>query len=438
MTRHATDRFALGVVATVVGFSVAVVAGRPEAALLVVPWTVVLVLGLPGWRPPEIDVAIDVDRNRVLVGDEVEVTAEVRSDATTVVAIQILEGPGFRPSDAEMAAGSRLGPPPAAGTVTEVVTETQPMTARRRFVAELWGTHPLGRASIVASSPFDLFRWSLVVSDERAVRVHPHPRQVGELLTPHLVRRLAGAHPARTRDRGVEYADVRPFASGDSVRDINWRASARAGELWVSQRHPDRASDVVLLVDTFVESGHDVRTVFGLTIEAAVALAEAHLGVTDRVGLVQLGGVVRWVHLGTGRHALQRLTDALLATRLYATAAERDLDAVPARALPPRSFVVGISPLLDDRYVENLIELRAGGHDVAVIECVAPLSGESAPEVTGAYEAALRLWSAERAVVRDRLAGMGMVVGRWHEGASLDPVLNDMRRRRRLTPGRLR
>ncbi|MEL7155198.1 MAG: DUF58 domain-containing protein [Actinomycetota bacterium] len=423
MTRRSTERFVLAVLASTGGLVAAVLAGRPDAALLSAPWAVLLVLGIVGGRRPRIEATAIVGAERAMVGDPIPVEAAVRVTGAAAATVRLDPARGYELDDE--------GPSPAVHDVADERASGGRLRTTWTVVGTQWGTHPLGGLTITAHGPYGLMDWTRSFPAARSVRLHPDRRRLQELLTPHLVRRLAGAHPATTRDRGIEYADVRPFASGDSVRDINWRASARAGDLWVSQRHPDRATDVVLLVDSFIESGHDVRTVFGLAIEAAVALADGHLSATDRVGLVQLGGVVRWVAPGTGRLALQRLTDALLSTRLYASAAERDLAVVPPRALPPRSFVVAISPLLDERFVSALMEARGAGHDVVCVECVAT------PEHPGDGEVARlarRLWEGERALARDRLADAGVAVGRWHRGEALDPVLRTLRNRRARTP----
>jgi uncharacterized protein (DUF58 family) len=249
---------------------------------------------------------------------------------------------------------------------------------------------------------------------------------------------VTGAHGSKAVGRGVEYADIRLFASGDSLREINWKASARSPDLWVSQRHPDRATDVVLLVDSFVESGHDVRTVFGMAIEGAVALADSHLAVADRVGLVELGGTVRWVRPAAGRHHIQRLSDALVSTRLHSHVADRNLALLTSRALPPRSFVVALTPLLDSRFIDALFILGAKGHDVAVIECEAswPTVEDPADEWG---PLARRLWEAERQVTRDHLAEHGIAVARWRQGDHLDLTLLEItNRRRRVVRGRHR
>jgi uncharacterized protein (DUF58 family) len=232
----------------------------------------------------------------------------------------------------------------------------------------------------------------------------------------------------------VEYADLRPYVAGDSLRDINWRASARSPELWVSERHPDLATDVVLLLDSFVESGHDVRRIFGLAIEAAIALAEGHLVVNDRVGLIEFGGVMRWVEVGTGRRQLQRMADSLLASGLYANAADKPFPLLPTQVLPPRSLVVALTPLLDKRFIEALVSARQRGHDVAVIECV--VGTDPGFDAGPLRRAATSMWNAEHTVIKHHLAEKGVLLAEWRPGDRLESTLVELAHRRRW--GRVR
>jgi uncharacterized protein (DUF58 family) len=421
MTRRATDRLLLASVLTLIGALVAVLIGLPEAAVLVAPWMVLLTLGLSNARLAHVAATIELTDDRVVVGDDVEVITTVTGAAGSA---QVT----CWPSDefwAQKTTGNAGFPEPVADVLVADRAEV-----RCTLPASAWGSHDVGRAHIEVTEPYGLFRWSGIVTDSTRVRVHPTPTQLRDLLTPWLVRRVSGAHRTTALGRGVEYADTREFGPGDSLRDINWRASARSQQLFVSQRHPDRATDVILLLDSFVESGHDVQKVVGLAIEAAVALAESHLSVTDRVGLVEIGGVLRWVAPGTGKLQLQRLTDALLTTRLYANATERDLAAMAPRVLPPRSFVVALTPLLDARFISALFLLAGRGHDVAVVECASEWAEDDADHESETSQLAARLWQAERDVVRDRLVDNRISVAAWHEGEHIDLVLGQLTRQR--------
>lgn len=424
MSTHATDRFLTAALVSMPMGLVALLGGRPEAALIVAPWIVLLVLGLSRKSNGALSITVEASADRVVVGDDVELTTTVAATAGSVRVAHLI-GSSFQPSN----------PSDDSATETEVEEVITNGTASLSIVlpAEEWGQHDVGRVHYDLTHPFGLFRESGESAVPASVLVHPSPTDLHNLLAPWLVRRITGAHGSMEIGKGIEYADVRPYTSGDSLREINWRASARSQELWVSQRHPDRATDVVLLVDSFVESGHDVRTVVGLAIEAAVALAESHLAVSDRVGLVEMGGLVRWVSPGTGKMQLQRLTDALLSTGLYANAAQRDLRVIPPRVLPPRSFIVALSPLLDERFVDALFVLSHRGHDVAVIECASDVSGETALDETrrsAARGVARSVWDAERQMVQDRLAEHGVAVASWGPGTHLDLVLGELSRKR--------
>lgn len=432
MIRRSTVRLPVAVLITATAAMIAIMWGRADAAILAAPWTVLLAMGLSGARRQLVAGSVTAETGRVLTGDEVSIITRV-SGANGWVQATCRPEAGFWLDGAEDS-GEDLEP------VADVARPDRPTELRSTLTASAWGAHDIGRVDLQVHEPYGLLRWSGSLHTPNQVRVHPRPIDLQQLLAPWFVRRLTGAHGSRTVGRGVEYADVRPFTTGDSLRDINWRASARSDEIWVSQRHPDRSTDVILLLDTFTESGHDIRAILGLAIEAAVALAESHLAVTDRVGLIELGGIVRWVSPGTGQHQLHRLTDALLATRLYDNAADRHLLVVPSRALPPRSFIVAMSPLLDDRFVDSLAVLRAGGHDVSVIEVPPILEQVPGEQITVGskrgdhshpYQLAFRLWQAERGITRDRLAELGITVGLWEPDEHFDLVLAELTRRRR-------
>lgn len=419
MTRYVTDRLVAAASLSVGGALVALFAGLPEVALFVAPWFALLALGLAQRPGSSVEVDVEVSADRVVLGDDVDVTAWLSADGPVIAKVTPTYSDDVRAS--ETANRQRNVQAIVAGSRSDIA-----MTV----TTASWGSHDLAAMVIELTQPFGLFRSRVVPTAKRMVRVHPAKSQLNELLAPRRVRRLSGTHQSRDAARGIEYADIREFAAGDSVRDINWRVSARSNELWVSQRHPDRATDVVLLVDSFVESGHDARQVFGLVIRSAVALAEAHLGATDRVGLLEFGGVVRWIGPSTGRVQLERLTDALLATGLYENAAARELPDLPRRALPPRSFVIAFTPLLDDRFVEALFTARARGHDVAVIEC-APDERDERLEEQSVAAVSRRIYAAERTMLRDRMAERGIAIAPWDGEAHLDLVLSELLRRRR-------
>jgi len=61
---------------------------------------------------------------------------------------------------------------------------------------------------------------------------------------------LDGAYASLVRGRSLDFEDLRAYETGDEVRDIDWRATARAGETMVRRSHAERRHTVLFVVDS--------------------------------------------------------------------------------------------------------------------------------------------------------------------------------------------
>lgn len=164
---------------------------------------------------------------------------------------------------------------------------------------------------------------SLPVPRETVERVvDPAIARVASVPLPHRLTGLTGLHRSARAGDGGEFRDLHPYAPGDRLRRIDWKATARRshgfGDLYV--RRTDATSDATLeiVIDSREDVGERVEswsakpgTSAGLTSmdlarEAASSLAVAAIGMGDRVGLIDLSayaGVVPAAHptAGAGR-----------------------------------------------------------------------------------------------------------------------------------------
>ena len=178
------------------------------------------------------------------------------------------------------------------------------------------------------------------------------------------------------------------------------------------------------------------RGTLDLTVRAAAALADAYLARKDRVGVIGFGGMLSWLLPGAGLRQLYRIVDSLLETEIVLNYAWKDVELLPRRTLPPQALVVGLTPLLDERSVGALLDLRARGFDLAIVE-VSP----AAFAVAGDDEAdrvAYRLWLHTRAALRYRFETAGVPVVEWRDGEALAAPLEEVsawRRQARVARG---
>jgi uncharacterized protein (DUF58 family) len=440
VTRRPTGKIAAYVGVAALTLLAGLALGRPELVAVAAPLAVLVVAGLTGTRDPLVDARASVDRERALVGDEVTVALTVAA-ATRVERLEVLlvvppgmDGPAGGPG------GSNLAPPRAGGdrawatavalAAGEERTLTVPLTCRR------WGAYWLGDVHLRAHDRFRLFTWERRLEQSASLKVFPLPETLRALVRPRQTQVSTGSHVAAQRGDGIEFADLRPFLPGDRPRSINWRATARRGGLMVNQRHPERATEVVLFLDSF----QDVRGAAGSTLDqavgAAASLAAAYLRQRDRVGLVSFGGFVQWLQPGSGQAALYRLLDTLMETQVFATAAWKGIRHLPPRTLPAKALIVALTPLVDERGVAALFDLLARGYDLAVVD-ISPLThaGVAAGDWGGL---AGRLWALERETLRHRYQRLGAAVVEWTDAVHLQQVVLEVeacRRRAGLAPG---
>ena len=241
MTRAATTKLGAYAALAGVGLIAALVLGRPEPAALAAPFALLLVVGLSLAEPPKIGALFELDAERQVEGEPVEALLELRAGNTVPRLELLLDLPHGLATEAPNPRLLRL----YAGERPELA---YPLRCER------WGAYLVGDFFLRAQDRFGLLVFEQQLELPRPLKVYPRGEEVERLLRPLETQSFAGSQTPRVRGEGIEFADLRPFVPGDRIRRINWRATARRGEPWVNETHPERNTDVVIFLDTFAEA----------------------------------------------------------------------------------------------------------------------------------------------------------------------------------------
>jgi uncharacterized protein (DUF58 family) len=416
VTRFGSPRIEGYAVLAAAGLVAALALRRPELAVLAAPFALLLAVGTRVARDPGVSVEVELREARTVEGADVHALATVRATSACDRVELFLDLPsGVEVGDGRPACAFRL----PAGGEREV-----PFTLR----CTRWGVFDVGSAEVRALDPFRLVVWGDRHDGRHSLKAYPSELSLRRILSPVETQAFSGSEVARVKGDGIEYADIRDFVPGDRVRSVNWRASARRQTLVVNERHPERNTDVVLFLDSFVDVASGERSALEDAVRAAAVVATRYLERRDRVGLVSFGGVLRWLQPGMGITQRYRLIETMLETGVRPTYTWADVTRIPPRVLPPKALVVALTPLLDTRFVAALEDLRARRFDVAVVE-VDPVPLVEAG-TKGVEPLAYRLWILQREVLRARLEGLGIGIGRW-DGIELELPLEEVRTYRR-------
>jgi uncharacterized protein (DUF58 family) len=416
VTRSADARLQAYAWLAAAAFVAALALRRPELAVLAAPFALLVALGV-GMPVPTLRAWFELDRERALEGDELHTVVTVRSDSEVDrLEVGLALPDGFVLAEGGNPVALRL----AAGEERELVF---------RLRCTRWRSAELGEVWLRARDRIGLVHYEGRVDRRRPVRIYPTPERLRRLLAPAQTQAATGSEVSRVRAEGLEFADMRPFVAGDRVRSVNWRATARRDSLVVNERHPERNADVVIFLDSFAEARAADEGTFEHAVRAAATLATRFLEQRDRVGLVAFGGFLRWLEPGGGLVQRYRLVDALLETGVEFSYAWKDVNVIPARTLPSRALVLALTPLLDERSVAALVDLRGRGHDLVVLE-VSP-EPYLVPSDDTTDRLALRLWRLQRADLRSRFERLGVAVATLDADTTVEAALEGVRSYRR-------
>jgi uncharacterized protein (DUF58 family) len=412
VTRSLSSRIPASLALVGVWATAALLSGRAELVVLAVPFVLFIVVGLVSYAEPCIDATIELDKARLIEGDRARVHVVLRNHARSPVELEIV-----------LTRSPLLQVEPAGLTrlrlTAQGTTEIEFAVRARR-----WGVSRVGPLIVRARDPLGIASWTGPVGATLTMKAFPLEQRLRELAAPLHTRSFFGSNVARSAGSGIEFADLGPVAIGAPVRHINWRATAKHGALYTTRRHPERAGEVVLLLDTFAEARDGNAGTLDAAVRAAATLAREHLGRRDRVALVDFGGTLQWLEPGSGVIALYRIIDALLASEVAFSCAWREATTIPRRVLPPGALIIAISPLLDERSLRLITELRSQGRDLIVLE-VSPVS-HTAPAADAPDALAVRLWRLHRDAVRARLRAAGVAVAVWDDREVLAPALEEV------------
>jgi len=399
-SRHARRLLTLGLT----GLFIAVLARRPEFAGLAAPALVLLAAGRHGRQLPRIIVRAKPTTWRAFEDERlaVDVTADGTGDCS--VRWRLHPGVEIAPVGATAADGRQ---------------------ARFVVTPERWGRRQIGTLEVTLRDRWRLAEGRATMTLPR-LDCYPAPaRQRTTVVLRRLPNRL-GEHPARVAGEGIEFSGVREYVPGDRQRSINWAASTRRGRLQVNTFAAERSQDVVLLVDATSDVGEPGSSALDLALRGAGAAARAYTDARDRVGAItyQWGGS-SWLAPGLGRRQVYRIIDSMLASDAgYARGAS--FARLPRAALPPGALVVVFSPLLDQRFVEALRDMRERGFSMLVVDV---LNTEPPPRRRAEDRIARRIWRMEQDAIRFSLRELGIPVVHWDGEEPLDLPLAAYTRR---------
>ncbi len=151
------------------------------------------------------------------------------------------------------------------------------------------GVYAFGRLHLFIGSPLNIVRRRCTFELEQDIQVYPsyvHLRRF-QLETQGSTQD-AGRQRLRRTGLSLEFEQIKDYVPGDDYRTVNWKASARKGQLMVNNYVEERSQPIYCVIDKgrLMKMPFQGMTLLDYAINASLALINVALGRQDKAGLI--------------------------------------------------------------------------------------------------------------------------------------------------------
>ncbi|MFK7815768.1 MAG: DUF58 domain-containing protein [Gammaproteobacteria bacterium] len=221
------------------------------------------------------------------------------------------------------------------------------------------GDFSFSGTDILRRSPLNLWLRKFFYKNNKSVRVFPDFASISKYILLATDNRLSqlGIKKKQRRGEGNDFHQLREYHIGDSLKQIDWKASSRLNKLISKEYQDERDQQIVFLLDCGRRMRHadEHYTHLDQAINSLLLLAYVAVQQGDAVGFKSFAGDERWVPPKKGPHVVNNLLHktydlpSTLNSADYIAAAEDML-----RHQRRRSLVVIVTNTRDDDY-DNLV-----------------------------------------------------------------------------------
>ncbi len=182
------------------------------------------------------------------------------------------------------------------------------------------GEYYFGNLNVYVSSPLKIVAKRAKFQDKQMVAVYPSYIQMKkyEFLAINNKLTAFGLKKIRRIGHTMEFEQIKNYVSGDDVRTINWKATAKRSQLMVNQYQDEKSQPIYSIIDLgrAMKMPFESLKLLDYAINSALAFSNIALRKKDKAGLVTFSKKVdkivsssnKKTHLNTINEALYNIT----------------------------------------------------------------------------------------------------------------------------------
>ncbi len=152
------------------------------------------------------------------------------------------------------------------------------------------GVYNFGQIRLFAASPIHFFTRRFTLDNPVDIAVYPSYLQLRKYQLMTISNRLseAGVKKIRRFGNSMEFEQIKEYVQGDDYRTLNWKATAKTGQLMVNTFSDEKSQQVYCVIDKgrVMKMPFEELSLLDYAINASLVLSNVALMKQDKAGLI--------------------------------------------------------------------------------------------------------------------------------------------------------
>ena len=178
------------------------------------------------------------------------------------------------------------------------------------------GVYLFGCVNVFASSKLNLASKKYVLAEEKELKCYPSFLRLQEFSvnTANTSSLSYGSKKVRKIGNSLEFEQIKEYVSGDDIRTLNWKATAKRSQLMVNQYVEEKSQSVYCIIDKgrAMQMTFEGLTLLDYAVNATLAISNIVLKKHDKAGILSFSkNVEDWVVAERRNSQMTLISEAL-------------------------------------------------------------------------------------------------------------------------------
>mgnify|MGYP003668702948 CR=1 FL=1 len=208
------------------------------------------------------------------------------------------------------------------------------------------GVYNFGHINTYVSSPLQLATRKYILGNEKELKCYPSFLKLRDFTIKAFTNNsnVYGNKKVRRIGHSLEFEQIKEYVSGDDIRTLNWKATAKRNQFMVNQYVEEKSQPIYSVIDKgrIMQMHFDGLSLLDCAINATLSVSNAALRKQDRAGMLSFSGEVEDFIAAEKRNSQMNLiSEALYNVKTKFSESDfSQLYTVIKRKVPSRSLLI--------------------------------------------------------------------------------------------------